>query len=277
PSTVKSPAARKAENRLSSASARAKPWSEATAIHARPGASFSAVSRTLATTASSRSSTASVSAVHGAVSCWGWSREIRGGVREFGPLLLEEPYGEAAAELVGVDVEEPRVRADLRLELGQEAGRRDRAQELGVVRSAGAPELGDVPVGVEAHRHRPLDARRAETGPRGSVPERGHANVLGVPVPARLVRAERVERRVGEDAVSARPDPGDERGVARIGHGGNDPDHALGVRPFLHEAPELGDLEPARVGGGDVVGPESVDRDQDDERRSALALGEAEG
>ena len=60
-----------------------------------------------------------------------------------------------------------------------------------------------------------------------------------------------------------RPHAGDERGVARIGHRRDDAFHAVGEGAVLQKAAEIGDPRLVAVRGGDVVGPEAVDGDQE--------------
>ena len=194
-----------------------------------------------------------------------------------GALRFEDPHGVAPAQLVGLDVEGARIAAELGLELGEQARRGHRADQLGVIGRVRAPDLGNVPGDARADAHRPLDAGRRHPRLPGDIPESRHADVFRVPVPASLVLAPGVEGGIGEDAVHGRPHAGDERGVARIGHRRDDAFHAVGEGAVLQKAAEIGDLRLVAVRGGDVVRAEAVDGDQQEERTRRLLGSTARG
>src|SRR4029077_3060122 len=102
-------------------------------------------------------------------------------------------------------------------------------------------------------------------------------NVFGVPIPTLKIFLERIEGGVGENAVLRGPNAGDQRGMARVGHGGDDAGHSFSVGAFLEEAAEVGQFSAMSVGGGYAIGTHAVDGDkQEDGRGRFLGRGARE-
>ena len=143
-------------------------------------------------------------------------------------------------------------------------------------RSLGADEAGrelrHLVRRAEADRDGPGDGRRAKPSRGGGGDERGHADLVRVPVPGAAAHAHWIEVMVRRDAVHVRQHAGDERRVRRIRHGGQDADDALGPDSLTHQPAEVGDLQSQRVRPGVAFRFQAVDRDHHDVTGGAVRV-----
>ena len=194
--------------------------------------------------------------------------------RESGMLELEESGGKFGAVFVAGDgfVDAVGVGAEVFFERIEKTWCSEDAEKFAVVGRTGAPVLRKIIGDARGDADGPVNVGGREAGIGGSVPERGNFNVLGVPIPAAVVFAERIERIVGVNAVLGGRDTSDERGVAGIGDRGNDTVNAGGVRAFAEEAAKSWDLQTVDIGVKNVFGLEAVDGDENDGGARGLFL-----
>ena len=133
-----------------------------------------------------------------------------------------------------------------------------------------APYRRHVLIDVEIDGSRPLDVRRRQPCLRGGRPQRLGPKRARRPIPPSR-RARRLGVVIVQDSVLGRADAGDQRRVARIGHGGDDTTNAGGVGPTGYELAQVWCARPRRV-TNDVIGPQPVDRNQHDPRLDRASM-----
>ena len=88
-----------------------------------------------------------------------------------------------------------------------------------------------------------------------------------------IIFLQRIERRIRQDSVFRRPHAGNQRGMTRISHRGYHALNALGVRAFFQKAPQIRHLRAMRIRRCNVVGPQTIDRDHDQQAEALRVSG----
>ena len=183
-------------------------------------------------------------------------------------LLLQNPLRIFPAVFVRLHcrIDSTAIRPNLRRSFRNQSRRRNRAQQFRIVRRIRAPEFRYHPVDVRAHRHRPLNARRRAPRLRRRVPQRRHANIFRIPIPALKIFLQRIECRICVNSVLRRPHSGHQRGMTGISDRRHHALHPVRIRALLQNLPQIRNLRSMRIGLRHVVGPQPIDRNHHQQR-----------
>ncbi len=156
------------------------------------------------------------------------------------------------------------------MSLSQQSGGRERSDDFDVFRQPGAPVLSNIEIDGSPDTYGPIDAGGRHAGFAQDIPKSLDFDVLGVPVPAIKILAERIERSIRVNAVFRRRDPRHHGGVAGVGDCRQHAFDAGRVRPLRYQASQVGDLQGMTIRIQQLFRHEPVDRNQNDGHSSRL-------
>ena len=170
------------------------------------------------------------------------------------------------------------VLARLRLQLLQQRRRprdsRNQQPVFGIrrprpARRIGAPPvLRNQPIHIRRPRaHRPSHARRPQPALARRRPQRRNPYQRCIPIPRARVMLQRIEFQVVINPMLRRPNPRNQRGVARISHRRPNPHHPLGIRSLAQQRAQIRNLHPMRIGLRNVFRLQPVNGNHQHRRR----------
>ena len=157
--------------------------------------------------------------------------------------------------------------ADAAFQPRDEAGRRQRGQQLAIVLGAGTPDLRQIFIDPRrADGHRPVDVGGRQARGMRCLPQGRHLHVRRIPIPAALVLLFGIERQVVHHAMPAGRHARHQRGVAGVGERRQHAHHPLCARALRPQAAEHGEVHAPCLRIADIAGAQAVERDHQHRR-----------